>query len=95
MIAQITSNPCKISSRRTKEFADTLAKSEKPGAAVSYAMMEGCIAASVIVEAARRMGARPNREGFVLALDSVGMLDLGGYSIGFKPTCDSVPSSSR
>lgn len=85
VIAQVTPNPYKVSSRLTKEFADTLAKSEKPDVAVSYAMMEGYIAASVIVEAARRMGARPSREGFVQALDSIGMLDLGGYSIGFKP----------
>jgi branched-chain amino acid transport system substrate-binding protein len=48
-------------------------------------MMEGYIAAKVIVEATRRMGVRASREAFVQALDSIDMLDLGGYSIGFKP----------
>lgn len=85
VIAQVTPSPYKISSRLTKDFADTLAKSERPDVPVSYAMMEGYIAAKVIVEAARRMGARASREGFVQALDSIDTLDLGGYSIGFRP----------
>jgi branched-chain amino acid transport system substrate-binding protein len=84
VIAQVTPNPYRVGSRLTKEFADTLATSEKPDVAVSYVMMEGYIAASVIVEAARRMGSRASRQGFVQALDSIGMLDLGGYTIGFK-----------
>ncbi|SFU89556.1 amino acid/amide ABC transporter substrate-binding protein, HAAT family [Polaromonas sp. YR568] len=85
VIAQVTPSPYKVSSRLTKDFADTLAKSEKPDVPVSYAMMEGYIAAKIIVEATRRMGARASREAFVQALDSIDMLDLGGYSIGFKP----------
>jgi branched-chain amino acid transport system substrate-binding protein len=85
VIAQVTPSPYRISSRLTKDFADMLAKSEKPDVPVSYAMMEGYIAAKVIVEAARRMGARASREGFIQALDSIESLDLGGYSIGFKP----------
>ena len=48
-----------------KDFVDTLAKSEKSDVPVSYAMMERYIAAKVIVEATRRMGARASREGFV------------------------------
>lgn len=85
VIAQVTPSPYKISSRLTKDFTDTLAVSEKPDVPVSYAMMEGYIAAKVIVEAARRMGVRASREGFVQALNSIDMLDLGGYSIGFRP----------
>lgn len=84
-IAQVTPSPYRISSRLAKEFADTLAKSEKPEVPVSYAMMEGFIAAKVIVEAVRRMGARASREGFVQALDSIDALDLGGYNVGFRP----------
>ena len=51
----------------------------------SYAMMEGYITGAVIVEAARRMGPKASREGFVKALDSIDNLDLGGYRVGFKP----------
>lgn len=84
-IAQVTPNPYKISGRLTKEFNDTVAKTPNLDVPVSYAMMEGYIAGLVIVEAARRMGAKVSREGFVSALESIDNLDLGGYKVGFKP----------
>jgi ABC-type branched-subunit amino acid transport system substrate-binding protein len=80
---QVTPNPYKISSRLAKELNELAAKSGDSGAHVSYAMMEGFIAAKVIVEAARRQRA-PTREGFVAALDSLDNIDLGGYVIKFK-----------
>ena len=84
-IAQVTPSPYKISSRLAKELADTVAKTEKLEVPVSYAMMEGYIAAKVIVEAVRRQGARATREGMVAALDGIDNFDLGGYVVGFKP----------
>ena len=84
-IAQVTPNPYKISGLLSKDFIDTVAKTPDLGMPVSYAMMEGYIAGSVIVEAARRMGAKVSREGFVSALDSIDNLDMGGYKMGFKP----------
>lgn len=84
-IAQVTPNPYKISGRLTKEFNDTVAKTPNLDVPVSYVMMEGYIAGTVIVEAARRMGARVSREGFVSALEGIDNLDLGGYKVGFKP----------
>ncbi|MBH2009651.1 MAG: ABC transporter substrate-binding protein [Xanthomonadaceae bacterium] len=84
-IAQVTPNPYKISGLLSKEFIDTAAKTPDLGMPVSYAMMEGYIAGSVIVEAARRMGAKVSREGFVSALESIDNLDMGGYKLGFKP----------
>ncbi|MDO9357448.1 MAG: ABC transporter substrate-binding protein [Polaromonas sp.] len=83
-ITQVTPNPYKISGRLTKEFSDLAAKTPNLEVPVSYAMMEGYIAGSVIVEAARRMGPKISREGFVSALDTID-LDLGGYKVGFKP----------
>lgn len=91
-IAQVTPNPYRVTSRLTKEFADTLASSERPDVPVSYAMMEGFIAGKVIVEAARRMGSRATREGFVRALESLDDFDLGGYSISFRPSVRSGSS---
>jgi ABC-type branched-subunit amino acid transport system substrate-binding protein len=85
VIAQVTPSPYKINGRLTKEFADT-AKAQKLETPVSYAMMEGYIAARVIVEAVRRQGARPTREGMVGALNSMEAFDMGGYSVAFKPT---------
>lgn len=82
-ITQVTPNPYKISGRLTKEFSDLAAATPNLEVPVSYAMMEGYIAGSVIVEAARRMGTKISREGFVNALDATD-LDLGGYKVGFK-----------
>lgn len=83
-IAQVTPSPYKISGRLAKEFGDLAAKNP-PEVPVSYAMMEGFIAAKVIVEAVRRQGGRPTREGVVAALDAMDNIDLGGYVVGFKP----------
>ena len=84
-IAQVTPSPYKIGSKLTKEFTDLVAKSDKLEVPVSYAMIEGYIAAKVIVEAVRRQGARPTREGMVAALDAMDNYNLGGYVVGFKP----------
>jgi branched-chain amino acid transport system substrate-binding protein len=83
-ITQVTPNPYKITGKLSKEFGAVVAQAEKLEVPVSYAMMEGYIAGSVIIEAARRMGPKISREGFVNALDSL-ELDLGGYRVGFKP----------
>jgi ABC-type branched-subunit amino acid transport system substrate-binding protein len=83
-IAQVTPSPYKIGSRLSKEFTDAIAK-DKPEVPVSYAMMEGYIAAKVIVEAVRRQGAKPTREGMAAALDSMDDFNMGGYTISFKP----------
>jgi branched-chain amino acid transport system substrate-binding protein len=84
-IAQVTPSPYKIASRLAKEFNDIVTRTEKLEVPVSYAMMEGYIAAKVIVEAVRRQGARPTREGTATALDAMDSFDLGGYAVGFKP----------
>jgi ABC-type branched-subunit amino acid transport system substrate-binding protein len=84
-IAQVTPSPYKISGRLGKEFSDTVAATRNLEVPVSYAMMEGYIAAKVIVEAVRRQGARPTREGLAAALDAMDNFDLGGYLVAFKP----------
>jgi branched-chain amino acid transport system substrate-binding protein len=84
-IAQVTPSPYKVSNQLVKEFADIAAKARNLEVPVSYAMMEGYIAARVISEAIRRQGSRPSHEGTVLALDSMSSFDLGGYVISFKP----------
>jgi branched-chain amino acid transport system substrate-binding protein len=84
-IAQVTPSPYKISSKLAKDFTDAVAKTDKLEVPVSYAMMEGYIAAKVIVEAVRRQGARPTREGMVATLDAMDNYNLGGYVVGFKP----------
>ena len=88
-IAQVTPSPYKINTRIAKEFGDLVAKTPNLEVPVSYAMMEGFIAAKVIVEGVRRQGARPTREGMAPALDGIASYDLGGYVVGYKPNMHS------
>ena len=37
------------------------------------------------VEAVRRQGPKPTREGIAAALDTMDSYDLGGYVVGFRP----------
>ncbi|MES2414575.1 MAG: ABC transporter substrate-binding protein [Pseudomonadota bacterium] len=84
-IAQVTPSPYKISSRLSKEFLDAVTAKKDLEVPVSYAMMEGFITAKVIVEAVKRQGAKPTREGTLGALNAMDRFDLGGYAVGYKP----------
>jgi ABC-type branched-subunit amino acid transport system substrate-binding protein len=84
-IAQVVPSPYKVASRLSKELVDAVAMNDRLEAPLSYALMEGYIAARVIVEAVRRQGARPNREGMVSALETMDSYNLGGYIVGFRP----------
>lgn len=84
-IAQAVPSPYKMQSRISKEFADSVAKSGQLEVPVSYAMMEGYIAGKVIVEALRRQGKAPTREGTIEALGRMAYYDLGGYSVAYRP----------
>lgn len=84
-IAQVTPSPYRISSRLAKELNDAVERAGKLDVPVSYAMMEGFIAAKVIVEAVRRQGVKATREGMAAMLDSIGNYDAGGYVVAFKP----------
>lgn len=88
-IAQVTPSPYKVTNRLAKEFNDLVAKTPNLEVPISYAMIEGYIAAKVIVEAVRRQGARPSREGVASALDGMELYDLGGYVVGFRPNARS------
>ena len=51
----------------------------------SFTSLEAFIAAKVTVEALKRAGPRPTREGFMQALDGMRSFDAGGYVVGFAP----------
>lgn len=82
-IVQVVPSPYQVS-RLATELTDAVAKAGKLDVPVSYVMLEGFIAAKVIVEAVRRQGTRPTREGMAPALDAVDNLNLGGYAVGYK-----------
>jgi len=83
-IAQVTPSPYKLSGRLAKEFIEAAAGAPNLEVPLSFAMMEGYIAARVIAEAVRRQGRNPSREGMAPALDSMENFDLGGYLISYK-----------
>jgi ABC-type branched-subunit amino acid transport system substrate-binding protein len=84
-IAQAVPSPYKMQSRISKEFADAAAKAGNLEVPVSYAMMEGYVAGKVIVEAIRRQGKNPTREGTIDALGKMDYYDMGGYSVAYRP----------
>jgi branched-chain amino acid transport system substrate-binding protein len=51
----------------------------------SFTSLESFIGAKVAVEALRRAGPRPTREGFMQALDNLKSFDTGGYFVSFSP----------
>jgi ABC-type branched-subunit amino acid transport system substrate-binding protein len=52
----------------------------------SFTSLEGYIGAKVLVEAIRRAGANPTREGLLKTLDSLQNFNVGGYQVDFSPT---------
>ena len=52
----------------------------------SFTSLESYIGAKVLVEALRRAGPKPTREGFMHALDGLKGYDAGGYVLSFSPT---------
>lgn len=84
VIAQVVPNPYQVS-RIAKELNDAVASSgNKLEVPMSYVVMEGFIAAKVIVEAIRRQGARPTRDGMPAALERMDSLNLSGYAVNYK-----------
>jgi len=83
-ISQVMPSPYKMSSRIAKEFTDAAARAGKLEVPVSYAMIEGYVAAKVILEALRRQGKNPTREGTIHAMGAM-YYELGGYSVSYRP----------
>ncbi len=52
----------------------------------SFTSLEAYIGAKVLVEAIRRAGANPTREGLLKTLDSMQNFNVGGYQVDFSPS---------
>lgn len=77
---QITPAPNSMTTGLGKEY---MALAKASNATVSYAAMEGFVAAKVLVEGWKRAGRNLTREGFVRALESMQKFDLGGLMISY------------
>ena len=81
-IAQVMPYPYTPSTPVAKEFQAAMQK-HQPEKVISYASIEGYIAAKVLVEAVRRAGADPSRERVYNALANLKDYDVGGYKVTF------------
>lgn len=70
----------------TKLGQDYRAAARSTGATMSYAAMEGYIAAKVLVEGLERAGRNLTRVGLIEALESIKNHDLGGLALSYGPS---------
>lgn len=82
VVSQVSPYPFSPSVPLSREY-QRLAK--EAGVAVSYAGMEGYIAAKVLVEGLRRAGRELTRERFIRAMETIKDYDLGDLLITFGP----------
>jgi ABC-type branched-subunit amino acid transport system substrate-binding protein len=83
IVSQITPAPNMISTGLGKEFS---AAAKAHNTTMSYAAMEGFVAAKVLVEGLKRAGRDLTREKFVRAMESIQKVDLGGIVITYTPS---------
>lgn len=82
-VVQVVPSPYQ-NSRLVRELTDALATQGSTELTPTCVMLEGFIAAKAIVEAVRRQGRRPSREGMSVALDAIESLDLRGHVLSYK-----------
>lgn len=82
IVSQVTPAPHLVSSGLGQEFKIAAKAS---GATVSYAAMEGFVAAKVLVEGLQRAGRNLTRERLIHALESIRHADLGGLMVSYAP----------
>ncbi|ODS69509.1 MAG: ABC transporter substrate-binding protein [Acidovorax sp. SCN 68-22] len=83
-ISQVVPYPYQPKLPVVREYQQLLAK-YAPGAEVNYTSFEEFLGAKVLVEALRRAGPAPTREGVVKALESLQKFDLGGLVVSYGP----------
>lgn len=82
IITQVFPSPTSL---RTKLGVEYQALAAEYKLSSTYIAMEGYLTARVLVEAIKRCGQTPSREGLVEALESMNSLDLGGYVVTYGP----------
>ncbi|MBW0172678.1 MAG: ABC transporter substrate-binding protein [Hydrogenophaga sp.] len=84
VISQVVPSPWNRSIAVSREF-QALAAAKGLGE-YSFSQMEGFISAKFLVEAVKRAGSKPTREGLLQALESMSRVDLGGYAVDMSPS---------
>jgi branched-chain amino acid transport system substrate-binding protein len=84
IVATVVPPPGKRSLAIVQEYQAAIEK-QLGAKTYSFTSLEAYIGAKVLVEALRRAGPKPTREGFMQALDSLKAFDTGGYVVSFSP----------
>jgi len=84
IVATVVPPPAKRSLAIVQEYQAAIEK-QTGKKEYSFTSLESYIGAKVAVEALKRAGAKPTREGFMQALDSLKSMDTGGYVVAFAP----------
>jgi len=84
-VAQVVPPPTQRSRPIVREYQEAITK-QLGKKEFSFTSLEAYISAKVAVEALKRAGAKPTREGYMQALDGLKDLDLGGFYVSFSPT---------
>jgi ABC-type branched-subunit amino acid transport system substrate-binding protein len=84
VVAQVVPDPANDAIPIIKELRRNFNKYAKPPMQATQAVVEGYLAAKVLVEALRRAGPNPSRKKLVAALESMRSFDAGGIVIGFS-----------
>jgi ABC-type branched-subunit amino acid transport system substrate-binding protein len=85
VVAQVIPSPRasnQVSLPLVKECAEAL--SALNGSKLNYTSLESCVAAKVLVVALKKAGPKPTRESILLAMGSLGRVDLRGYTLNFS-----------
>ncbi len=83
VISQVVPFPWSTTEPVVKEFRQLLEASKEP-VPMSYASLEGFIAAKLMVEAMRRAGRDVTRASLQTALNSMSRVDLGGLAVDYS-----------
>lgn len=81
VITQVMPNPRKSALKVVREYRTLMEATKQP---LSYAGLEGYIAARVLVEGLNRVKGSPSRAKLVAALEEMGRADVGGFAINLS-----------
>ncbi len=82
MVSQVMPYPFSTTTGISREYLDAVKRAGGKHVP-NYSSMEGYVAARVVVEALRRIGRAPTRDGLIAALETMQRFDLGGFHVSF------------
>ncbi len=85
VVSQVMPSPFGTAAGLVNDYQQALQKHDAK-AEPNYTSIEGYMAARVVVDALRRIGAKPTREAFIGALESLSGYEARGYRLAFSPT---------